>query len=160
MGRYFALIAFLVVSYYGYSQDAGPATFLRIDSFVSKKKNLSDVSRELQALKQKALGEKRYFVAARCYYYLVLIADQRTEDSLYFRNSAIIDSALSSGVDKPELLFAMHILQAKRLMAFDSRSLRFNRQRYERRDIPINYAAYNERELDSLATIHLSRPGK
>ena len=72
------------------------ATWEHIDTCISKKKNLSVISDLLHQIRQDAMIEKNYTHVARTYYYQILIADQRTEDSLFFRNSASIDSILDA----------------------------------------------------------------
>ena len=51
----------------------------------------------------------------------------------------------------------MHVLQAKRISAFTSRYNRFDRLRYENARLPVNYAAFTNNELDSLAQLHFER---
>ena len=148
------LTGFLFLFFSSYSQEFSINTWRYIDTSIERKKNLLEVSTLVQQLKQKAISEKEYFQMARCYYYQMLITDQRTEDSLYFRNSAFIDSILKIQGSHAELKLAMHLLQAKRLSAFTTRNNRFSRQRYERKDIPVNYAAYTNDELDSIAQVH------
>jgi len=160
MNRSMLLAAFLFTILRAYPQDFSATTWLHIDTSITKKKDLSAVYDFVIQLKQKALAEKKYFDAARCYYYQVVIADQRTEDSFYFRNSALIDSILSSSTGNSELQLAMHWLQAKRLSVFTTRNNRFNRQRYERKDIPVNYAAYDNAQLDSLSRLHFEEAKK
>src|SRR5690349_1721642 len=113
MGKYILLIILLFFILAGYSQDFDTATWNHIDTSVEKKKNLSDINALVGQLKQKAWAEKKYFELARCYYYQVKIADQRTEDTFYFRNSAVYDSLLMTQNDKPELQFSIELLQAK-----------------------------------------------
>ena len=141
----------------GYSQVDSEAMWRYIDTNIAKKKNLSDLNSLLQQLKQKTIADKNYFQAARCYFYQLVISDQRTEDSFYFRNSAFIDSLLMMPSTPPELQMPMHLVIAKRISSFTFRGLRFNRQRYERTDIPFNYAAYSNDRLDVLRSIISSK---
>src|SRR6185295_18027870 len=56
-----------------------------------------------------------------------------------------------------ELQMPMHLVIAERISSFTFRGLRFNRQRYERTDIPFNYAAYSNERLDSIAQYHFEQ---
>ncbi|HET6995922.1 MAG TPA: MG2 domain-containing protein, partial [Chitinophagaceae bacterium] len=161
MSRVFLLIGWILSFLSTYSQDFRASDWRRIDSNINEKSHIVDVAQQLQELRQQALAKKKYFQVARTYFYQLRIADQRTEDSFYFRNSVFIDSILGTRLN-PELELAMHLLQAKRLSGFASGtgSMRFNRQRYERKDIPVNYATYTDRQLDSLAQWHCEQAKK
>jgi hypothetical protein len=140
-----------------YSQ-VDPGTIWRyIDTNIAKKNNLSDLNSLLQQLKQKTIADKNYFQTAHCYFYQLLISDQRTEDSFYFRNSAFIDSLLMVPSTPAELQMPLHLVMAKRISSFTFRGLRFNRQRYERTDIPFNYAGYSDEQLDSIVQSHFEQ---
>ncbi len=155
------LTGILLFSLRCYSQgDFRSSTWHHIDTSVLKKKNLSEVYNLVQRLKQKALAESNYYQTAHCYYYEMLIADQRTEDSLYFRNSSFIDSILLQPGVKKDLLVTMHLMQAKRLSGFTKKYLRFNRQRYEFKNLPLNYAGYSNQQLDSIAKYHFEQAKK
>lgn len=91
MGRYIPLSILLLVLLESYSQNPDASTWRHIDTSIEKKKNLSEIYDLVQELKQEARAGKKYFNVARCYHYEVLIADQRTEDTFYFRNSAAYD---------------------------------------------------------------------
>ena len=94
---------------------------------------------------------------ARSLYYKMLIDDARTEDTLYFRNSAFIDSLLLSPMASDELKSVMHLLQGKRLRNFNSRSLKFRKDKYQLKNLPVNYAAYSAAKLDSLIEAHFQK---
>ncbi|HEX6426653.1 MAG TPA: alpha-2-macroglobulin family protein, partial [Niastella sp.] len=79
--------------------------------------------------------------------------DARTEDSLYFRNSAFIDSILLAPGTPADLLLIMHVIQAHRLANFNNKPS-FNRARYEKKDLPFNYAAFTDQMLDSAILYH------
>jgi alpha-2-macroglobulin len=160
MRRFILLMALVFPFFSSYSQNFDIKTWQHIDTCVVKKKNLSEVSVLIQVLKQRAFSEKKYFHLARCYYYQILIADQKTEDSLYFLNSAFLDSIISGSVKSTELQMAAHLLQAKRLSVFTTRNNRFNRQKYERKDILVNYAVYTNNQLDSIAQLHFEEAKK
>src|SRR5690349_4654135 len=118
MGRFLVLVYFQFFISSALSQDFHQSTWYHIDSSVEAKRNLSDISALLDRLNQKAWQEKKYFDLARTYYYRVKIADLRTEDTMYFHNSAVYDSLLMTHTDKPALQYAVELLLAKRLAAF------------------------------------------
>jgi alpha-2-macroglobulin len=155
MGRFFIAAIILLFSFDNYAQSGiSDYTWLHIDTSIARKRNLADIDSLVSSLRQKAWAEHRYSDIARCYYNQIRIADQRTEDSFYFRNSAIIDSLLMTKNLHPELQLAMHVLKAKRLSVFTTMYKKFNEARYERKDIPFNYAAYSNHRLDSIAQHH------
>jgi len=87
---------------------------------INKKDNLSSLSQMLQTVKNQAFLQQDYAVVARCYWYQMQIADQKTEDSLYFKNSFFIDSILNNNPE-PLLQSIMLILKAKRIAVFQQR---------------------------------------
>ncbi|OQP55625.1 hypothetical protein A4D02_04800 [Niastella koreensis] len=120
------------------------------------KDSLNATGNRLEQLKQDAIKNNDAANIARAYCYLMLLKDQRTEDSLYFRNSAFIDSILLSRTDTT-LKAMMHYLQAQRLWKFSRMYLKFNRATYEKKDLPVNYGALNRNELDSLINFHFDQ---
>lgn len=94
---------------------------------------------------------------ARCYYYAMLIKDKLKEDSLYFRNSAFLDSLLVNSDTKPVLKSLLHLMQARRIIAFDLKNLKFKASTYETRNLKYNYAALTKSQRDSVALYHWNR---
>lgn len=131
-----------------------PAIWNNIETAIRTKTNLATTLGRVQALKQEATTANDCIHLARALYCEMLIKDQRSEDTLYFKNSAFIDSMLYAPSADACLKTMLHLLQAKRLTLFNNRRLRFNRARYERNNLRYNYAAYPEKELDSLAALH------
>lgn len=100
--------------------------------------------------------EKNYIRYARALNDLIRARDQKTEDSLYFRNSGCIDSLLDDKQTPAELAALLHFMQARRLAGFTSGYLKFNRARYETPDLHYNYAAMSGQDLDSLILWHFA----
>ena len=82
------------------------------------------------------------------------INDKRSEDSFYFKNSAFIDTFLLNKQLPAELKWCVMLMHAKRLSDFARRNNRFQRSRYERQDLLINYASYSNKELDSISNVY------
>ncbi len=152
--RKLAAILILVALLYcpsSYAQhDLSAKTWHFIDTSVARKRNLSDVLALLRELRQQALNERNYYQVARTYEYELMINDQRTEDSMYFKNSAFIDT-LERQRPHDDLHLWLELTMARRLKNFTSGSRRFQRKQYERDDIMINYAAFTNHQLDSIA---------
>jgi alpha-2-macroglobulin len=153
-------IAFAVVllqTHASYSQQNPIAdTWHNIERSLRTKDNMEATRNRLQQLKQEAIANKDYASAARAFCYTMLLQDQNKEDTFYFRNSAFIDSILLSPADTA-LKCIMHYLQAQRLWKFSQKYFKFNRRLYEIKDLPVNYAAFNTRELDSLIKFHFEQ---
>lgn len=135
--------------------DFSARTWMYIDTSITFKRNLRDVEDVVKQLEQKAWQEKKYFYAARCLQYQVMIKDQTTEDSLYLQNSARLDEQLATQLP-PAYQYALHLLQASRLHKFKSFSA-YRRQFYKGKGLPVNYAEMSDRQLDSMATIHFEK---
>jgi len=137
--------------------DFSASTWMLIDTSISRQSNLTDVAELVENLKAKALAEKKYFHAARCYNYLLQITDRKTEDTFYFKNSAFIDEMLLQKQQPAEMLLAMHVMQAYRLAAFKNKYKKYEQSKYQRNDIPTNYAALTWMQTDSIAMMHLEK---
>lgn len=85
-----------------------------IESAILGNKNLQDTRDRLSHIKEEAVNRHDDIAVARALYLMMLIDDRRTEDSLFFYNSAFIDSTLSSN-PSPQLAAIMHLLKAGRL---------------------------------------------
>jgi TonB-dependent SusC/RagA subfamily outer membrane receptor len=149
-------IAFLLITLSCFSQQNQDSIWQNIELSLRTKNSLNATGNRLQQLKQEAIEKQDDASLARAYCYLMLLKDQRTEDSLYFRNSAFIDSILLSRSDIA-LKGMMHYLQAQRLWKFKKMNLQFNRAAYETKDLPVNYAALSPKELDSLINYHFEQ---
>ena len=127
----------------------------KIEQSIKEKDRLVDLRVELWEIKTVAEKDKNDVELARALYCDMLIKDLLTEDSLYFRNSAFIDSILLHPTSRPALKTIMHLMQARRLDLFSRKSLKFNRATYQTKDLTFNYAERSEKALDSLVVSHL-----
>lgn len=134
--------------------DFSPALWQDIDSLLEKKTALKTLSGRVDELIPAAFKQGNYLAAARCYDYQLRLRDQLTEDSLYFYNSRTADSLLRLPSLPAEFKTALHLQMARRLIWFTRKGLRFNRILYERKDLPVNYAALSNAELLKLARQH------
>ena len=150
MGKYLLLCCFFLLSIFSFSQEEkGKISWAFIDTSINNKRNLRDLRSYVQKAKADFINQKKYFHVARCYYYEIRIADQLTEDSLYFYNSRIIDSLLMTPGISRELQLSMLLLKTNRLIEYKSSYRSYNRKRYERNDLPVNYAALTDQQVDS-----------
>jgi len=156
MGKRLCLFFFLffLIKPFVFSQaDTGNEMWTSIERSIKEKRNLDSVYRKLSQLKSEAKAGKNELQLVRAHYYLMQIDDQRKEDTFYFRNSAFIDTLLSQQFgDRAKLI--LHVLQAKRLKAYTSKSLKFNLSKYEIKDIPFNYAQFDKFQIDSIIRFH------
>ncbi|MGC4101094.1 alpha-2-macroglobulin family protein [Ferruginibacter sp.] len=128
-------------------------TWFEIDSSLARKSNLTTLRLRVTGLYLQALLNNQYLHAARCLNYRLRIDDLKNEDSLYFKNSAFIDSLLQQP-QHPQMQYALHLMQAARLKNFITRYNRFQQNTYYRKDIPVNYASYKNISLDSMVQLH------
>jgi TonB-dependent SusC/RagA subfamily outer membrane receptor len=156
-----AFVILLLQTLSGYSQQ-NPITdtWRNIERSLRSKNNLEATRNRLLQLKREAIENKDQASLARAYCYLMLLQDQKTEDTLYFRNSAFIDSILLSPADN-ELKCIFHYLQAQRLWKhlrkYIQDDLKFNRTLYETKNLPYNYASFSHNVLDSLINFHFEK---
>jgi hypothetical protein len=161
MSRYLLATILIFLSFCSFAQPGNkPIDWLYIDSSITNSRNLLDIKELVQKTKYDLLQQKNYLQAARCFYYEIKIADKRTEDSLYFHNSAIYDSLLMTTTTPRELQLAIHLLQAKRLSGFSKKNLKFKRDLYEDNRLSINYAKFSNDQLDSIAIEHYEMAGQ
>jgi|CXWL01.1.fsa_nt_gi uncharacterized protein YfaS (alpha-2-macroglobulin family) len=137
--------------------DFSAKTWHFIDTSITKKAKLDDLLSIVNTIKIKADQEQKYFYSARCLNYRMLIADLRTEDTFYFKNSAFIDTLLQETGLNNTMRYSLHLMQAYRIINFKSRYKKFQQGRYERRDLPINYAAFANDGLDSISQLHFEK---
>jgi len=137
--------------------DFSAKTWHFIDTSIAKRRNLVNLTVIINELQQKAMAAENYFYYGRCLDYKIQLADQRTEDSFYFKNSAIIDTLLLQKQLPSTAQYVLHLMAAKRLKLFVAKYKRYNQNRYERRDLVFNYAAFTNTELDSIASLHFEK---
>src|SRR6185369_4263803 len=98
--------------------DLSPSTWIPIDTLIYNKKFLIDTRDRVLQLKQQAIATGNQVAIARAYYNEMRIADQLSEDTLYFKNSLFMDSILESRQAPPLLKAIMHVLKAERIRNF------------------------------------------
>jgi hypothetical protein len=155
MGKLFFTVLLLCAFLQSRAQvDFSSALWQDIDSSLQKKTALKGLSRRVDELIPVAISQGNYLAAARCIDYQVRLRDQLTEDSLFFYNSRTADSLLRLPSLPADFKTALNLQLARRLTLFTRRGLRFNRKLYERKDLPVNYAALSNPELLQLANRH------
>ena len=130
--------------------------FEKLEKAIGGKEALQQTQQQLLLLKQQAIKSRDDIMLARSLYELMKIADQRTEDTLYFKNSAFIDTLLNDPASPPGLKAIMHVLRAQRINNFDHRPIKFNRAAYRSKNIPVDYASLTIDQRDSIWTKDLT----
>ncbi|WCT11042.1 MG2 domain-containing protein [Mucilaginibacter jinjuensis] len=120
-----------------------------LETAIVENKTLVQTRQELEVIKKQAQKANNDVLLARSLYDLMQIRDRRTEDTLYFRNSAFIDTLLQNK-PRPALRAILLVMRAQRISNFDSRSLRFNGATYRTKDLKTDYAALTRSQRDSL----------
>lgn len=156
-----AAVAFLFIFLYFnvYAQTVvDPTEWKSIDSAIHKGKNLYDIQIRLQAIKTTAIAEHNDPALARCLADMLLIKDLKTEDTLFFRNTAFMDSILSSSTSSALLKSIMHLLLARRINEFEVRfDYRKNKNLIRTGNPAKEYALMDRKELDTLIAEHLDK---
>lgn len=129
--------------------------WIDIETAILSNKNLEETLDKVNREKSEAKIRGNEVAFARYSYYTMLIRDKKTEDSLYFKNSAFIDSTLMAPGSSKLLKSVMHLLQARRINIFQNRYLRFKRSTYETQNQPFNYGAMTKEQRDSVIRFHL-----
>jgi alpha-2-macroglobulin len=127
-----------------------------IETDIRKKKNLIDLSSQLEQIKNNALQKEEYGMAGRCYNYLLQIADSKTEDSLYFKNSFFTDSIVRSPNSPLLLKSIMHIIKAKRIAGYSYRFFNRNNKNLIK-GYNTEYYLMTQAALDSLTQTHFEK---
>ncbi len=149
------LTCFIVLSFLFLATLSAQKSWLEYDNDIRLGKNFVFLANKIEQIKINALDKQEYFLAGRCYDALIKIKDKKTEDTLYFKNSFIIDSILQNANSPIQLQSVMHILQAKRLSSFLDRFFsRTNKNLYRNYTSSIQYNKLTKRELDSLVNMH------
>jgi alpha-2-macroglobulin len=149
------LLGFLLFCLAGSAQTISPYTWKDIETAISSRKNLETNAATLVQLKQRSLAAGNDADIARCFYYLELIADQKTEDSLYFKNFRAIDSMLQRSSPRSLLKAILHTLKAKRILGFKNRFFYAqNKARINSYDARLNYSAMDIPQLNEHVRLH------
>lgn len=128
-----------------------------IESSIKSGQLLRETLNKINQRKLTAVENGDEISEARSYHYEMLVRDKLKEDSLYFRNSAFIDSLLFNPGTKPVLKSLLHLMQARRINAFDLKNLKFKASTYETRNLKYNYAALTRAQRDSVVLYHWNR---
>ncbi|HEY9000463.1 MAG TPA: hypothetical protein VIM89_03850 [Mucilaginibacter sp.] len=128
----------------------GGSGIAQLETYLSKKELLEEVKDSLEVMKKRALVSNNEALQVRCLYDLMRIRDMRTEDSLYFRNSAFMDTILRDQKSSAKMKALIYILQAQRLFGFNHKYLRFNAAAYRIKNSFSNYGALSPTQRDSL----------
>ncbi|MDT3401497.1 alpha-2-macroglobulin family protein [Mucilaginibacter terrae] len=129
----------------------------KLESQLNEKLFLQDNQKLLQQWRDEARQKGNDIDYARALCNLIIIRDLKTEDSLYFYNSSVIDSVISGRHSSNRLQAIVHIMQAQRLGAFASRYHRFNIKSYHTSGLKVNYADLSLAQTDSLVNSHLQK---
>jgi len=124
--------------------------FEKLEKAIGGKAALQQTQQQLLLLKQQAIKSHDDIMLARSLYELMKINDLRTEDSLYFKNSAFMDTLLNDQNSSPTLKAIIYVLHAQRVNNFDHRPLRFNHAAYRSKNIPVDYASLTTDQRDSI----------
>jgi TonB-dependent SusC/RagA subfamily outer membrane receptor len=116
-------------------------TFQTLEANIQHNKELRQTAQRLEQLKAQAITTKDDISQARSLYDLLQIRDKQTEDSLYFQNSAFMDTLIASRNSSGTLKALMYLLRAQRIAGFDQRYRRFNTGAYKSDRLKVNYAA-------------------
>jgi len=127
----------------------------KLETSIRENKTLLQTQQELEFIKKHALESQNDILFARSLYDLMQIRDRRTEDTLYFRNSAFIDTLLHNNIT-PRLKAILLVMHAQRISNFDSRYRRFNSAAYRVKDVKTNYAAFDRNQRDSIVNSDLN----
>jgi hypothetical protein len=126
------------------------AMFQTLEANIQGNKELRQTAQKLQELKVQAITTKDDISQARSLYDLLLIRDKQTEDSLYFQNSAFIDTLIDSRNSSANLKALMYLLRAQRIAGFDQQYRRFNTGAYKSERLKVDYAALSAEQRAEL----------
>ncbi len=151
------VIFFIFLSLNTFGQLIEPASWKHIDSAISTRSNLNEIQIRLLNIKTKAIDDHNDAALARCFADLLKIEDQKTEDSLFFRNAAFMDSILSSSSSSALLKSIMHLFLARRISDFEYMFYYRSNKNLISTGIPgKEFALMERKELDSLVTEHIN----
>lgn len=132
-----------------------------IQNAINGKINLAELHQQLEQIKKDAFKNNQYAIVARSFYHQMQIADLKSEDTSYFRNSFYIDSILKDKKTPLLLQSAMLILKAKRVAGFRHKfNYRNNKNIFWIPDGSTDYRKLNNVELDSLTQLYFEEAKK
>jgi alpha-2-macroglobulin len=127
----------------------------RLENTIKEKKALAQTRGELEIIYRQAANTGDDILQARSLNDLIKVRDELTEDSLYFRNSAVIDTLLASAKTTAKLKAILYVMQAKRINLFDQRSRKFNFAAYRLKNLMNDYAALTAAQRQELSGKYL-----
>lgn len=128
-----------------------------IQAGIDKKLKFISLSSQLDSIKRNAELNGDDNTVAKCFYQQLQIADLKTEDSLYFKNSLFIDSILAHN-KKPLMQSIMLVLKAKRIGGFRQKFFfKNNKNLIWLPEGATDYRKLNLAELDSLVQLNLEQ---
>ncbi|ATL48903.1 hypothetical protein COR50_17975 [Chitinophaga caeni] len=142
------IILLLVNPIFG-QKEPTPFSMDSIEAAITRKSIDSDIWNELNINRQWAIQHDDDGLYARTIQASIQLKDIRTEDSLYFQNSAILDTLITKHNTSPKLKAILHILLAKRLQTF-AQHRKFNILTYRSNKIPTDYASFSNIQRDSI----------
>ncbi len=113
---------------------------IRLEKSVTEKKALVQTRAELQGIYRQAANAGNHILQARSLNALIKARDALTEDSLYFRNSAVIDTLLASATTTAKLKAILYVMQVRRITGFDQLRRKFNFAAYRVKNVMKDYA--------------------
>jgi TonB-dependent SusC/RagA subfamily outer membrane receptor len=149
----FILLTNVFICNNGFSQDRADSNqtqISQIESQINEKLFLLKNQQQLNTIKYAALKTHNDILFGRTLYDLLQVRDQRTEDTLYFRNSAFLDTLIADKTTSPKLKAILYIMRAQRISKFDNRYLRFNYAAYRSKSLNTDYASLSPQQRDSL----------
>ncbi|HMO63029.1 MAG TPA: MG2 domain-containing protein [Ferruginibacter sp.] len=125
-----------------------------LESRIDRKYNLTELTTQLEKIKQEAALNGNDIVVARCFFMQMKVEDVKNEDTLYFMNASFMDSIIAANKN-PLMQAMMHLLKAKRIGGFRSRFLfRGNKNLFKLpRGVP-DYRLLTGVQLDSVINSH------
>lgn len=135
----------LIPSQSAFSQTKGPgersAAFEKLETQIANKQEFRQTAEQLERLKSGAAADGDDVSHARSLYDLLRIRDLQTEDSLYFQNSAFMDTVIENSRLSTRFKAMIHLMRAQRIRDFDQRFLNFNTGAYRSKSLKVDYAA-------------------
>ena len=159
LSKYTVLAVFVLQWAFALGQ-ATPGTsvvddIIRLERSVTEKKALVQTRSELQGIYRQAANTGNDILQARSLNALIKARDALTEDSLYFRNSAVIDTLLTSTTTTARLKAILYVMQVRRINGFEQLPRKFNFAAYRQKNIIKDYASLTSLQRTELCARYL-----
>jgi alpha-2-macroglobulin len=153
--RYISFFLTFLIFQSSFAQtDLSESSFKIISKNIAHKYNLVDAENNLQRMYNLAVDKNNQTAKVRCLYYKMLIKDAKTEDSLFFKNSAAIENELEQTIFTTPASM-LHLIIAKRLTYF--KNYYHNRPKAalfkNEKGLP-TYNTFSTSQLDSTINFH------